>query len=306
MTQSGAPQPQTAQGSMEPADDQLLLTFIGAGTALLRYAGFTVLTDPAFVHLGEQAPLGYGLHTVRQTEPSLDIPELPALDVVALSHYHGDHFDPAAERELSRDVPIVTTRHGATMLTLKGFKKAEGLPTWETRTFEKPTGRLRITALPGNHRPGLSWLFPPVMGTLMEFEHPSGRRLRIYHTGDTLMHGALAEIPRRCPEIDLMLPHVGGTRIGGLLLTMNGEQLVRLIRLVRPRLTIPIHFHDFHVYREPLGDLQAAIRGAGLESQVRYIRHGETQQVAVPPAATAGAGAGSSGSEGNDGTRRAA
>ncbi|CAA9210392.1 MAG: hypothetical protein AVDCRST_MAG77-2022 [uncultured Chloroflexi bacterium] len=264
------------------------LTYIGAGTALLRYAGFTVLTDPSFLRRGEHASIGYGLHTEREREPAMTIRELPPVDLVNLSHYHGDHFDQVAERELDRDLPIVTTRHGATMLKLKGFQQAHGLPTWETLTFVKGGARLRVTALPGNHRPGLSWLFPPVMGSLLEFHHPAATRpLRIYITGDTLLHAKLREIPRYVPDIDYMLPHIGGTRVAGLLLTMNGEQTVKLMRFLRPRVTVPIHFHDFHVYREPLEEFQRTVRAAGMDDKVRYIRHGETMALEVPPGAAA-------------------
>ena len=43
------------------------LLFIGTATVLLRYAGFTILTDPNFLHQGEYAHLGYGLRSKRLT-----------------------------------------------------------------------------------------------------------------------------------------------------------------------------------------------------------------------------------------------
>ncbi|MEN3292894.1 MAG: hypothetical protein V7642_2147, partial [Burkholderiales bacterium] len=41
------------------------VTFIGTATVIIRYAGFTVLTDPNFLHRGDRAPLGYGLSAQR-------------------------------------------------------------------------------------------------------------------------------------------------------------------------------------------------------------------------------------------------
>ncbi|MFC7644726.1 hypothetical protein ACFQX6_31590 [Streptosporangium lutulentum] len=35
--------------------------FIGNATMLIRYHGFTLLTDPNFLHRGQRAYLGYGL-----------------------------------------------------------------------------------------------------------------------------------------------------------------------------------------------------------------------------------------------------
>lgn len=261
----------------------LRLTYIGAGTVLCSVGGFTILTDPTFLRRGRRAPLGYGLHATRQNNPSLAIDHLPPLDAVVLSHYHGDHFDRTAEMQLPKELPIITTPHAATILQAKGFGAATGLETWQSTALVRNDTRLRITSLPGNHRPGLSRLFPPVMGTMWEVEAPRGSRpLTLYHTGDTLLHDALKAIPERFPAIDLMLPHLGGTRIFGLLLTMDAAQGVRLMELIRPTLTIPIHFGDYDIYRDPLSHFQEAVRAAGLEDRVQYIEHGETQTLALP------------------------
>ena len=72
------------------------LTFIGNATVLLRVAELTILTDPNFIHRGEEVPLGYGLSTTRLTDPAMEIEDLPPLDLVLLSHFHGDHSDRVA------------------------------------------------------------------------------------------------------------------------------------------------------------------------------------------------------------------
>ncbi|HEV2124420.1 MAG TPA: MBL fold metallo-hydrolase [Chloroflexota bacterium] len=262
------------------------MTFIGAGTVLLRYGGFTILTDPSFLPKGEEAPLGYGLRSRRLTHPSLQVDDLPPIDLVVLSHYHGDHFDPAAQEQLDRLMPIITTPHAAGILEQNGFWAACGLSTWNTVAFDKGDTQLRITALPGNHRPGpLSRLFPPVMGTLLEFRSPADtQRFTVYISGDTLMCDELLDIPERVPVIDLALLHLGGTRIMGMLLTMDGKEGVELMKLLSPRLTIPIHFHDYSVYRSPLSDFQRRVEEAGLGSKVQYVSHGETVSLHIEPA----------------------
>ncbi len=74
------------------------LYFIGNATTLITYAGFTLLTAPAFMHKGDYTPLGHGLYTRREIEPACGPQDLPPLDLVILSHYHGDHFDEAVAR----------------------------------------------------------------------------------------------------------------------------------------------------------------------------------------------------------------
>jgi hypothetical protein len=44
-----------------------------------------MLTDPTFIHMHEQVPLGYGLHTTRLTNPTIDIGELLALVQLAVA-----------------------------------------------------------------------------------------------------------------------------------------------------------------------------------------------------------------------------
>lgn len=95
--------------------------FVGNATVLIRYAGFTILTDPTFIHQHEQTWLGYGLRTTRLTNPAIDVADLPPLDLILLSHFHGDHFDQVAERELNKALPIVTTPEAARALRRRGF-----------------------------------------------------------------------------------------------------------------------------------------------------------------------------------------
>ncbi len=39
------------------------ITFIGTATTLIRIAGFTILTDPNFLHRGDRAYVGLGVST---------------------------------------------------------------------------------------------------------------------------------------------------------------------------------------------------------------------------------------------------
>src|SRR3954467_1324363 len=99
--------PARPQGAVAPSS----VFFVGTATTIIRHAGFTILTDPNFLHAGDHVHLGFGLTSERPTEPALDIEQLPPVDFVILSHYHGDHFDRIAEERLDRSLPILTTKH---------------------------------------------------------------------------------------------------------------------------------------------------------------------------------------------------
>ena len=62
--------------SGDPSTDEGELRFIGTATVLLRCDGFTVLTDPNFLHQGQHAKLGYGLRSRRLTEPAAQVADL--------------------------------------------------------------------------------------------------------------------------------------------------------------------------------------------------------------------------------------
>jgi L-ascorbate metabolism protein UlaG (beta-lactamase superfamily) len=296
---TGAVTPDLARGSIE---------FIGTATVLLRYAGFTVLTDPNFLHRGDHVHLGYGLTSARRTDPGREFEAPPPVDFVVLSHMHEDHFDRVVEQKLDRGLPIVTTRHAAADLTSKGFTAARGLETWGSVAVSKGGARVKVTSLPGTHAPGLlSALLPPVMGSLLEFENArGGPAFRLYITGDTLVFDKIQEIPRRFPDIDLALLHLGGTMILGLLMvTMDPKQGVEMIRIVKPKTAIPIHYDDYSVFKYALGetdhppadDPQGWWRGTKVTSfeefirmardaapgtEVHILRRGETYTFEVP------------------------
>ena len=256
------------------------ILFIGNATVLVRFAGLTILTDPTFIHMHGEVPLGYGLKTRRLTNPAVDIKDLPPLDLIVLSHFHGDHFDQVAEAELDRSLPIVTVEAAARDLAGRGFENTCALDTWSAVTVRKGDVRLTITATPGRHGPPLAELvLPDVMGSIWEYRASDEAVLfRMYVTGDTLVIDDLKELPRRYPDIDLALLHLGGTRVLGVLVTMDARQGVEMLRIVEPRCAIPIHYNDYDVFKSPLADFQREVEAAGLQERVRYLSHGETHE----------------------------
>lgn len=106
---------------------------------------------------------------------------------------------------------------------------------------------------------------------------------RIYISGDTLMVNELKEIPKRYPDhpIDLMLIHLGGTTVPSpkmsplaVMVTMDGKQGIELMRLIKPDVTIPIHFDDYDVFASPLEDFQKLVQQEGLGGGVVYLDRG--------------------------------
>lgn len=269
------------------------MTFIGNATTLIdvgrregdersREEQITLLTDPNFLHRGERAYLGYGLLSKRLHAPALTIDELPPLDAILLSHMHGDHWDRRAQSGLDHQLPVLTTPHAAKRLTRRGFGRSVGLQTWQSHTITKGSTRVTVTSLPGRHAPTpVDRFLPAVMGSMVEVSGADGSARRLYISGDTLLIEELDEIPRRFPEIDAGLVHLGGTRLPfgrhlpfGLTVTMDGVQGAGLVeRLGLPKV-IPVHFNDYGVFASPLSDFHAEMAARGLAERVIELQRG--------------------------------
>ena len=259
------------------------MTFIGNATTVLRLGDFTLLTDPAFGPAGSRVHLGYGAWTRRVKDPALAAVPVPELDAVLLSHLHSDHFDAEARVRLPGELPIVTTRQAERKLRRKRFTAAQGLATWESHTWSRGRQTLRVTSVPGRHGPGvIDRLLPDVMGSVVELAVDDDVKLRLYITGDTLYRPWLAEVPRRCGPIDVMLVHLGNTRLLGVMLTMDARHGAQLATVIRPALTVPIHIDDYAVQKMRLPDFLTAAAARGVPN-VTPIARGDTMTLTVRP-----------------------
>ncbi|KAI4142665.1 MAG: hypothetical protein L6R39_004853 [Caloplaca ligustica] len=187
-----------------------------------------------------------------------------------------DHFDDKVEESLRRDLPIITTPHAKAHLASKkgegeAFTNVYDLDFFQdamvdiegTDAGAKGKPAIKVTGMPGKHVPpgvlgtlnDIVNAVPPTNGWMIELGyHGEGDEefkcgYRIYISGDTLLVDELKEIPQRYAgkNIDLMLVHLGGTTIPSvsvplLMVTMDAEQGLGLLKLIDPDLTIPIHY----------------------------------------------------------------
>lgn len=71
-----------------PGSENATIFFVGTATTILEWEGVRLMTDPNFLHKGDHVHLGPGVTGTRETNPAVNLHELPRIDVVLLSHYH--------------------------------------------------------------------------------------------------------------------------------------------------------------------------------------------------------------------------
>jgi L-ascorbate metabolism protein UlaG (beta-lactamase superfamily) len=218
--------------------------FVAANAAvIIRYAGFTILSDPESLH---------------------DEEKVPPVDLVFLSHMPGSAFHRVAAKHFDMSTPVVTTRAAATVLERRGFARVLALNTWEPLEASKGESILRVTAMPAASASGiLRLVVPPITGFMLEFSSGEKIPLRMYISGRTTVADHLKEIPRRYLNIDLAL------------MQLDPKRAAEAIRIVGPHTAIPVHHHAGTLFRRAMCE-------AGVDDRVCYVGRGETFEIEVP------------------------
>jgi len=252
---------------------ELWVTFIGHSSFLVQIGGRKLLIDPVF------AERLIALRRLRR--PGVKIKDLPAIDLVLLSHAHMDHLNrPSLRRIVAHNnkvagrAPIAVVPWGVEDLVDDlGFARVVTLEWWQTKSI----GGLEITMMPCKH-----WgarLFKDTHRGFGGYVIRGGGHT-LYHSGDTAYFDGFAKIGSRLkPEVAL-LP-IGAYRPDSYrgVHTCPEEALQAFLDLGARRM-IPMHYGTFRLSQEPMEEpverLMAAARQAGVAGSVCVLPEGET------------------------------
>lgn len=252
------------------------VTFIGHSSFMVQMGGRKLLLDPVF------AERLIALRRLRR--PGVKIKDLPAIDLVLLSHAHMDHLNrPSLRRIVAHNnmvagrAPIAVVPWGVEDLVSDlGFARVVSLEWWQTKTI----GSLEITMTPCKHW-GARFFKDTHRGFGGYVIHGGGHAL--YHSGDTAYFDGFAKIGSRLkPEVAL-LP-IGAYRPDSYrgVHTCPEEALQAFLDLGARRM-IPMHYGTFRLSQEPMEEpverLMAAARQAGVAGSVCVLPEGETDVI---------------------------
>ena len=256
---------------------QVAATYIGHATLMLRFAGFTVLTDPMF-SLRASPFASYGPKRVRA--PAIALAELPKIDAVCLSHNHYDHMDLPSLRALQMrgNPPIVTGIGNGAYIAARGVTNVTELDWWES---VEPVPGLKITYVPAQH-----WSrrrFWDTNRMLWGGHVIEAQGARAYFAGDTGYPAQFGDIARRCGAPDIALLPIGAYEPRWFMAPqhMNPEEAVKAHLDLGARLSVAMHFGTFCLTDEAYGAPEAALASARIqyhvaESAFRIPAFGET------------------------------
>jgi L-ascorbate metabolism protein UlaG (beta-lactamase superfamily) len=250
------------------------VTFIGHSSFFVQVGGQNVVIDPNF------ARWLFVLKRLRQ--PGLKVRDLPAIDLVLVTHAHFDHLHRPSLRAIVKQTKrrhgvaptIVVPHHVFDLVSDLGFDRVVELDWWNSYRDSK----LTVTHVPSRH-----W-----GARVIEDSHRGygGYVLRdskhsIYHAGDTAYFSGFREIGQRlAPELAL-LP-IGAYHPPSFRnVHTSPADAMRAFFDLNARWMVPMHYGTFRLSHEPMDEplqlLEKEAKAAGIEDRVFVLEEGVTK-----------------------------
>ena len=228
------------------ADNAVTLAWLGHATVLINFFGVRILTDPTlFPRIGVDALVGT-IGPLRLVQCALPPRELPAIDVVLVTHAHFDHLDTASLGSLPGRPAAVMAAKTADLLPRRRYRSVQELRWDESVRVPTRNGDLLVRGIEVRH-----WgarmrtdTYRGYTGYVLERE---GRKLLI--GGDTAVTTTF-RAHRRYGPFDVAVMPIGAYD-PWIRNHCTPEQAVQMANAAGARLFVPVHHQSFELSREP-------------------------------------------------------
>ncbi|WP_082098948.1 MBL fold metallo-hydrolase [Demequina iriomotensis] len=234
-----------------PADavQPVTLALVGGPTAVIGYAGLTVLTDPTFDPPGEHGNL------TKLEGPAFGLDAIGHVHLVLLSHdEHDDNLDDAGRAALADAGHVLSTPGAAARIP-----GVVGLKPWHSVTLYGDHAPVCVTAVPAQHGPdGVAELLGEVTGFVLA----AAGWPTLYFSGDNSELAVAASVAHRFPEVDVAVVCAGAARVarlGEARLTADAKVVLGIADLWPGATLVPVHVDDWAHFSEPRAAFRAAV-----------------------------------------------
>lgn len=229
---------------------RMAAVWIGHATVLFRMGGKTILTDPV---MAGRIGVGLGFATAgpaRLVLPAAGLEELPAVDLVLISHAHFDHLDRPTLVRLSRRAHVVTAEKTGDLVRDLGFASVTELAWGQEIRFDD----LLIRAWEVKHWGARTFHDRDRQACAYVIE--DGRR-RVVFGGDTAEGGHFRGVGRT----DLAILGIGAYN-PWISNHASPEQAWAMAQDLKAELVLPMHHSTFRLSYEPLQEPLERLRDA--------------------------------------------
>ena len=245
-----------------PKENDLSFTWFGHSSFLLQMGKTNILVDPVLSE--RSSPVSFA-GPKRFSQLPLRAEELPAIDVLFLSHDHYDHLDYQTIRAIRDRVRSFVVPLGIDSI-LRGWgvdaEKIHALAWWESAEIDD----IRFTLTPSQHFTGRNPLRSNA--TLWGGVYLDNGLHRVYYTGDGGYQESFAEIRERLGAPELMIAECGQYDTAWASIHMFPEQTVQAGKDVGTQWLIPVHWGSFsicnHAWDDSIRRVTAAAADAGV------------------------------------------
>ena len=237
----------------ELKEGDICITWIGHASFLIQTPEHSILIDPNWAKW---------LKVIKRIKhPGMEIHDLPAIDLVLVTHAHFDHLDRKSLRAVASDQAIIVPEHVGGLVHGLWFRHVQELRHWES--FE--LGSLKVTLTPARHW-GARVLHDSHRGFGGFHIEYAGRS--VFHCGDSAYFEGFKEIGERLPVEIALLPIGAYEAPTKRDVNMNPEEAIEAFMNLGAKTFVPMHFGTFRLSYEPLH-----------EPPERLIRNGAQRQI---------------------------